>query len=587
MKKDKTPENAEQQEKLASPVEEVPADEQPDTGADIPAQEETAEEGTQTAPAGDEAEVPTPEEEEGAGQEKTKKKTKKKKDNRRFRFGTMATVLTAAAVAAVVLFNVVMGILADRFPLNLDLTKDKTYTLSDTSLEIIRSIDKEVEILIFASEELFRDNVSAGEQGKILRQFYEALNTCNTQSGGKITFRYVDTTDPVATAPYKEKYDIAAGDVLLLCGDRHQKFVGYSYSTYSSDLWESQSSGYYSSYTSVVEKTLMTRLNTVASDKNLIMTMFVGHGENQNTISGLTSIYQANGYDIKQVDLSTAAEIDENTAIAVIPAPTKDYSKEELQRLREWMDEDGLKGHNLLVMVNYSADCPELYGYLQEYYGIEVTDNLVWETDTNKMVTLYNVNVVRDPCYSYVDVQDNELIKELTEGKVILGPTRQLLTHWGTDSQSTSKLNYDLLTYSDTAKLISLKDAKDENLNKNDDPTFKAEEYPIVGMAHAQSFSYDGTKQVTNNVLVCGGMQLTDPYFITNAAFDNEDVLLSAVNNLTGNEEAIVISGKSVKTDTMTLTTSTVWALMIIFVLVIPAVTLVICLVVFIKRRHL
>lgn len=107
-----------------------------------------------------------------------KKKPKKKRDNRRFRFGTMATVLTAAAVAVVVLFNVVVGILADRFPLNLDLTKDKTYSLSDTSLEIIKSVDKDVQILIFADEELFRDNVSAGEQGKILRQFYEALNSC-------------------------------------------------------------------------------------------------------------------------------------------------------------------------------------------------------------------------------------------------------------------------------------------------------------------------------------------------------------------------------------------------------------------------
>ena len=37
----------------------------------------------------------------------------------------------------------------------------------------------------------------------------------------------------------------------------------------------------------------------------------------------------------------------------------------------------------------------------------------------------------------------------------------------------------------------------------------------------------------------------------------------------------------------MTLTESTVWTLMIIFVVVIPVVTLVICLVVFIKRRHL
>ena len=81
-------------------------------------------------------------------------------------------------------------------------------------------------------------------------------------------------------------------------------------------------------------------------------------------------------------------------------------------------------------------------------------------------------------------------------------------------------------------------------------------------------------------------MWLANSPFLQNASFNNEDVLLSVANNLTGND-AIVISGKSVKTDTMTLTESTVWTLMIIFVVVIPVVTLVICLVVFIKRRHL
>ena len=97
---------------------------------------------------------------------------------------------------------------------------------------------------------------------------------------------------------------------------------------------------------------------------------------------------------------------------------------------------------------------------------------------------------------------------------------------------------------------------------------------------------YDGSDKVTNNVVVCGGMWLANSTFLQNASFNNEDVLLSVANNLTGND-AIVISGKSVKTDTMTLTESTVWTLMIIFVVVIPVVTLVICLVVFIKRRHL
>lgn len=622
MKKDNLPENPDQQENLEAledqktPAGESPADET--IGADeveqfldaddAPvAEKDSADEDTAGGEAMGADELEQFLEDDAAGEnqqeedtaegksKKGVKKDKKKKDNRRFRFGTMATALTAAAVAAVILFNVVVGILADRFPLNLDLTKGQTYSLSDTSLEIIKGVtenlkkseDRKVEITVFADESIFRDNAANGDLGKIYRQYYEALNTCVSMSGGRITVQYVDSTDPQVATQYK-KYDVTSGDTLLICGDKTQKFA-------YTNLYSSQAADYYGSsytYTSLVEKTLMTKLNAVASDKNLIMTLFVGHGENESIVSGLTSIYENNGYEIKQVDLSTAAEIDENTSIAVIPAPSKDYSKEELQRLRDWMDEDGLKGHNLMVLVDYAADCPELYGYLKEYYGIEVTDNLVMETDMNKIASMYLGSY-----YSYVDVEDEDLTAGLSGGKVILGPTRQLLTHWGNESDS-AKVNYDLLTYSESAKLIALKDAlkseeddtssADSSGEEEKDKSFAADEYPVIGMAHAQTYSFDSdNNQVENNVLVCGGMMLAESSFLSNAAFANEDVLLNSVNTITGNEDAIVISGKSVQSDSLTLTQSAAMTMMVIFVIAIPVLTLVICLVVFIKRRHL
>ncbi len=42
--------------------------------------------------------------------------------SRKFRYGTLSTVLTLVVVAAVVLVNVVASLLNDRYPLNLDLT---------------------------------------------------------------------------------------------------------------------------------------------------------------------------------------------------------------------------------------------------------------------------------------------------------------------------------------------------------------------------------------------------------------------------------------------------------------------------------
>lgn len=66
-------------------------------------------------------------------------------------------------------------------------------------------------------------------------------------------------------------------------------------------------------------------------------------------------------------------------------------------------------------------------------------------------------------------------------------------------------------------------------------------------------------------------MMLAESSFLSNAAFANEDVLLNSVNTITGNEDAIVISGKSVQSDSLTLTQSAAMTMMVIFVIAIPS----------------
>ena len=50
--------------------------------------------------------------------------------SRRLRHGTMATVLSVCFVAAVVLVNVIVSILVDRYPISVDLTSNKVFELS-------------------------------------------------------------------------------------------------------------------------------------------------------------------------------------------------------------------------------------------------------------------------------------------------------------------------------------------------------------------------------------------------------------------------------------------------------------------------
>lgn len=536
----------------------------------------------------DDAADNTAEEKEDAADKGGKKEKKKrsKADSRKFRYGSMSTILTVVVICAVVLLNVVCGILADRFPLNLDLTKDKKYSLSDKSMDVIKSVDKEIQIVVFGDESFFRDGYSQypTELNIILRQYYEALNTCVASSGGKISVKYEDiNADPALGSAYT-KYDITNFDTLLVRGDKHQVI-------HLTDLLTQEANDYYGSsytYTSKVEQALMSRLHMVNSDDSLKMVFLTGHDEHPTVLKNLKNLYTNNGYDVKEVNALTMPELDDDVDIVIIPAPEKDYTAEEVKWLSEWMNNDGKLGRNLFFMVNYNAEYKELGALMRDTYGITITDNLIQETDNNKLI-------MRDKYTSLVDIPETSLTADIVGKNVVLGPTRQLIgsSDWAAEGdEEASRTLASLVNYGETARLIPKKDVFGDEAS-DEDTSVKADSYPVSGMMYSYRFDTDnntGTGMPTkleSKVLVCGGMASVADTYLNGAAFYNEELLLNSVNTICGNKSSVSISTKVVKTDTFTMTETPANILALTFIIIIPAICLIICLAVFLKRRHL
>ena len=92
--------------------------------------------------------------------------------NRRFRYGTLATILTVLVIVAVLAVNVGARLLETAFPINLDLTKDETFTLSEDTMKMVSSVQEEVEIIIFQDESYYRTPSGfTDEVHTIIRQF--------------------------------------------------------------------------------------------------------------------------------------------------------------------------------------------------------------------------------------------------------------------------------------------------------------------------------------------------------------------------------------------------------------------------------
>ena len=65
----------------------------------------------------------------------------------------MATALTAVFIAAVVLVNVLVGILGERFPsMNFDISQNSDNSLSEDAAEVVDSVDEKTEIIVMMTE---------------------------------------------------------------------------------------------------------------------------------------------------------------------------------------------------------------------------------------------------------------------------------------------------------------------------------------------------------------------------------------------------------------------------------------------------
>ena len=541
------------------------------------------------------------------------KPRKKKTPNRRLRYGGMAVAVTALVAVGVVLLNVLVGALYDRFPLSLDLTSDDRFSLSQETEDVIAAVNRPVEIVAFFSEETARNpNTGVTEIDTIIRQLYETWNQYELRSDGLVTVEYIDLISQRGALTEYTKYgDVQEWSVLFRSGEGDEeryrlKNINEFY-TYEQDYY-----GNVTSITSLAEVTTASGVNAVSNEEDLQVMLLTGHNEDENVISRLTDLYELNGYTVNQINLASSQEIGEAVTTAIVAAPASDFSDAEITRLRDWLTNDGKLGRNLMVVVNSlatSKDCPNLYEFLDDGYQIEVTDNLVVEIDDNRNLMGYNGQLI------YGDLPESPVSSAAAEGGVLSGNPRQILLKAGTDTEQTL-YNIPLVTFPESSLIVPLGGTTDDpeqaddptqadDPEQADDPTqegIQADEYPIVGMGMAVNWTYDNSGEesvlVQTNVVVCNQGMVVDTFATTiagnqtlsliDANSGNETVMMDIMNYINGNEDSVTISGKSLAADTsLDLSESAANVLGVILAIVLPVGLLIICLVVFLRRRHL
>lgn len=388
-----------------------------------------------------------------------------------------------------------------------DFTAERLLTLSDETKQTVSEIENPTDIYYM------------GVRSRANATYQELLNAYKGLSDN-ITVHYKNVQNDSA---FREKYlynvnYVEEASILVVCGEK------YIYLDAGDYITTTQTSAYSSESMLEIEEQLTRAIlytNTEDADKICITS---GHGE-ESLNSGFTSLLSLNNYELDEVNLATAVRsikkvFPEDCKAVLVNAPQSDFTEEELDILREYIQSGG----ELFVTLDpLNEDLDKVYAFLKEY-GLEVQSGVVMEQEEGRYA--YNTQY-----YLVPKIETTRYTEEiLGENLTVLTLTSKGIRKNGTANGYTCT---DILTTSSTSYS---KVSDFENLtNKTDED--------IAGPFSVASCA--------------GNPEEGDLFLITSNVFFNEDAdaesqggnrrfFIEILRQLTGTEAGVWIDGKNV-----------------------------------------
>lgn len=538
-----------------------------------------------------------------AGEEnkdKKPKKAKEKKPKKRLKHGTMAIILTVVFVAVLVLVNIVATKIFERFPLSFDMTSNSSYSISDETIDYVKKIDTDVKVTVLATKDDFEAaNVYTLQASEVLAKY--------SQYNSKIEIEYIDfLSNPDIVSNYED--ELSAYDIIFETsqkGDDGKEYKRTSVVTpldlvnFSSDITASLSSSgttleamaqysggeinFISAYanqtyanssnekksyieSSNAEQAFTSALMVVTDSNPTKITLLTGRSE-LSALSYYQTLMKANGYIVDSIDIRTEA-IPEDTNLAVIAAPTVDYTEEEITKISDFLNNGGKLGKNVMYIASVQQpDTPNINEFLAEY-GLEFENTMMYDSDASKASGYYLTLTPSSEDYeSYI--KD----KSLTFLTAMFTKPINLLYE-----QQDMRETIPLLKTSDTGYQTSLEDGE------KIDGTTGAQTAAAIGFKAV--FNDDNTTSYSQ-VLAIGSEYILYDSILQASQYVNSQWILSVTNTMTGKTTTgITIEPAKVGGSLFELTNAQISIFKWVFNAAIPLIVLIVGIVVWVRRKN-
>lgn len=303
------------------------------------------------------------------------------------RQGTYAAGVSAVVIAIVIVLNLIVGQLPSNI-LEADISDNRLYTVSDTSIDYLSALTRDVELLVIAEHDSIDDRIS-----KFLDR-YAALSDHVT----------VTEVDPVTNPSALTTYNTTVNTLVVRCEETgKQTAVAFS-DIIVQDLYTYYMTGNYSESEFDAEGQITSAVDYVVRDSSDKVYTLEGHGETDLPSSASSMIDKANLLT-GSVNLLTAGNVPDDCDLLLCYAPAKDLADDELAMLRNYL----AGGGSFFLMTD--ADDLNNFNALMAEYGMAMANGYIADA----------ANYYRSPYYILPTISGSgELASGLADDAMVL-----------------------------------------------------------------------------------------------------------------------------------------------------------------------
>ncbi|MEE8441893.1 MAG: GldG family protein [Spirochaetia bacterium] len=468
--------------------------------------------------------------------------------NPKLRYGGYASLITFAAVVAVIVVNLLVA----QLDLQIDMTDNDVYTLSEQTRGILAELDEEVTIYVLA-----RRNEEPA-------QIMEALGRYEKAS----PWVGIETIDADTNPGFVARYDpegegLGNGSIIIATEDNY-KPIGVR-DLYSIDDRNPQAPTIIGLN---VERRVTNALIYVATGRTPIIYQTTGRGEaGIEQIGDMAADLAAENYEVRNLNLIQAPQVPEDAAVLLVFGLRTDLSEGEARKIRDFLESGG----RAVFMVDVLLEELPVLNDLLSGYGLSLSQGVVIEGNQNYH-TGNEFQLVPDMAAHPIT---DSLIEARSPIMIPFGRAIEVLP------QKPRGVKIEPLAQTSPDSFLRV------NL-ENQDPARTADDIPgpfimAVGVIDTE---FSSSEEISR-IVVIGNARFLAPIYPFGYIPGNLDFILNAIGWVQNQQETLSIRAKFTLLFPMQLTGAQLLIFAGLFVIVIPLGILIAGLIVWLRRRHL